>query len=94
MDQDTRNRGDISHQMDSPPGLNNQTRGSNGFHMILNTDNVGTDRMVPGNSILGSGGRDPTTNWTMRNVDGEGNISTLPSKDHGHLHVAAPSPFN
>jgi hypothetical protein len=94
MDQNRKNSGDPHDELDTPAVFDYKTGRDPSNNTIFTTSNWDTDRMVPEPSLLGESRRDPTANRSVRNVDGTGGISTLPSENHGHSHVVAPSPYS
>jgi hypothetical protein len=93
MEQDGRNSRNPRNQLDPLESLDNKTRGSSSIYPIHNTNDEGTDGMVPKPSILGGNRRDSTANQLVQNVDGTGGVPTLPQEGHGCLHIASPMPF-
>jgi hypothetical protein len=94
MDQDRRNGGNSSNELDTPAVFNYKTGRNPSNNLIYTTNNRDTDGMVPEHSIFGGSGGDPTTNHSVRNVDGTGSLLTLPMQNHGHSHIATPSPYS
>jgi hypothetical protein len=94
MEQDRRDGGDFNHKLVTSASPDHETGRGTGINPIFNMDNGDTNGLVSEPSVLGDSRRNPTANLSMRNVDGEGSVPTLSLGNHGHLHVATPTPYS
>jgi hypothetical protein len=94
MEQDGRNSGNPGYKLEPSTIPDHQAGRDPSIYPALDTNVRNTDRLVSEPSVFGGDRGRTTANHTVQNVDGEGSLQTLSLGNHGHSHVAPPSPFN